>query len=137
MADVESMFHQVRVTSNDYDALRFLWWPQNDLNVEPQEFRMLVHLFGATSSPSCANFALRRTADDIFSDFDITVLETVNRNFYVDDCLKSVRDEDEGVSLANGLTTLLARGGFHLTKWISNSARVIQSVPEEERSGSM
>ena len=39
--------------------------------------------------------------------------------------------------LANGLTTLLARGGFHLTKWISNSARVIQSVPEEERSGSV
>jgi hypothetical protein len=55
MADIESMFHQVRVTSNDYDALRFIWWPQNDLNVEPQEFRMLVHLFGATSSPSCAN----------------------------------------------------------------------------------
>jgi hypothetical protein len=52
MADVESMFHQVRVTSNDYDALRFLWWPQNDFNVDPQEFRMLVHLFGATSSPN-------------------------------------------------------------------------------------
>jgi hypothetical protein len=98
---------------------------------------MLVHLFCATSSPCCANFALRRTADDNLSDFDITVLDTVKRNFYVDDCLKSVRDEDERVSLANGLTTLLARGGFHLTKWISNSARVIQSVPEEERSGSM
>jgi hypothetical protein len=137
MVDVESMFHQVRVTFNDYDALRFLWWPQNDLNVEPQEFRMLVHLFCATSSPTCANFALRRTADDILRDFYTAVLDTVKRNFYVDDCLKSVPDEDEGVSLANGLTTLLARGGFHMTKWISNSARVIQSVLEEERSGSM
>ena len=95
MADVESMCHQVRVTSNDYDALRFLCWSQNDLNVEPQEFQMLVHLFCATSSPSCANFALRRTADDNLSDFDITVSDTVKRNFYVDDCLKSVRDEDE------------------------------------------
>jgi hypothetical protein len=33
--------------------------------------------------------------------------------------------------------TLLARGGFHLTKWISNSSQVIQSVPEEERAGSV
>ncbi len=30
---------------------------------------------------------------------------------------------------------LLARRGFQLTKWISNSAQVIVSIPEEERSG--
>ena len=27
MADVEAMFHQVRVRPSDFDALRFLWWP--------------------------------------------------------------------------------------------------------------
>ena len=26
MADVEGMFHQVRVSEQDRDALRFLWW---------------------------------------------------------------------------------------------------------------
>ncbi len=135
MADIESMFHQVHVASSDYDALRFLWWPENDLGAEPQEFQMLVHLFGATSSPSCANFALQRTADDNSKDFDIKISEIVKRNFYVDDCLKSVSDDEEGVSVANDLTALLARGGFHLTKWISNSAQVIVSIPEEERSG--
>ena len=76
MANVKSMFHEVCVTSNDYDALCFLWWPQNNLNVEPQEIQMLVHLFGATSSPSCANFALQETADDNSSDFDIMVSDT-------------------------------------------------------------
>jgi hypothetical protein len=50
---------------------------------------MQVHLFGATSSPSCANFSLRKTAEDNRKDFDLEVIETVNRNFYVDDCLKS------------------------------------------------
>ena len=30
---------------------------------DPVEFRMTVHLFGATSSPGCANFALKTTAD--------------------------------------------------------------------------
>lgn len=44
--------------------LRFLWWPGGDFAQAFQEYRMKVHLFGAASSPSCANYALRRTADD-------------------------------------------------------------------------
>ncbi len=55
MADVESMFHQVKVPPEDADLLRFLWWPDSDLSQELQEYRMEVHLFGATSSPSCAS----------------------------------------------------------------------------------
>ena len=126
MADVESMFHQVNVSPRDYDALRFLWWPGNDLSKEPQEFQMLVHLFGATSSPCCANFALRRTAHDNPDDFEISVLETVKRNFYVDNCLKLVADEDKGITMARDVTQLLARGGFRLTKWVSNSTKVLE-----------
>ena len=136
MGDIESMFHQVNVTPNDYDALRFLWWPKGDLDADPQEFLMLVHLFGATSSPSCANFALRRTADDNENDFDSMIVDTVKKNFYVDDCLKSVRKDEEAVALIYGLMKLVGRGGFHLTKWVSNSAKVVASVPIEERSGS-
>lgn len=41
----------------DVDLLRLLWWPNGDLNQRVVEYRMVVHLFGATSSPSCANFA--------------------------------------------------------------------------------
>ena len=77
------MFHQVNVCHEDCRALRFLWWPENDLNSEPEEFQMLVHLFGATSSPSSANFALRKTADDKASEFDDTVTDAVKRNFYM------------------------------------------------------
>jgi hypothetical protein len=51
-SDVEAMFHQVHVPEADRDLLRFLWWPDGNLKAEPQEYRMTVHLFGATSSPS-------------------------------------------------------------------------------------
>ncbi len=93
MADIEAMFHQVRVQPEDCDALRFLWWPDNDLNCEPEEYQMMVHLFGGVSSPSCANLALQRTADDNAKEFGPEIVKSVKRNFYVDDCLKSNENE--------------------------------------------
>ena len=137
MADVESMFHQVNVNPNDCDALRFLWWPNNDLNSEPEEYQMMVHLFGATSSPSCANFALRRTAEDNQLEFSKEAVNTVKDNFCVDDCLKSVSSENKAIVLVNELRQLLSKGGFRLTKWVSNSRNVIDSIPISERAGSV
>ncbi|KAK3729480.1 hypothetical protein QZH41_019941, partial [Actinostola sp. cb2023] len=137
MADIEGMFLQVRVPLEDASALRFLWWPGGDLHTDPEEYQMLVHLFGAASSPSCANFALRQTAEDNKEDFDPVTAETVKRNFYVDDCLKSVESEEQAIQLQGELRQLLARGGFRLTKWMSNSIKVLESVPESERAPSV
>ena len=137
MADVQSMFHQVRISPNDCDTLRFLWWPDNDLDSEPEEYQMMVHLFGATSSPSCANFSLRRTAEDNYQEFSKEAVDSVKDNFYVDDCLKSVSSETKAIGLVNELRTLLSKGGFRLTKWISNSRKVIDSIPLSERAGSV
>lgn len=91
---------------------------------------MNVHLFGSASSPSCANFALKKTASDNAQLFSDQTIETVQRNFCVDDCLKSIGQEDEAVKLAKELIDLLALGGFKLTKWLSNSKKVIEALPE-------
>jgi hypothetical protein len=61
-------------------------------------------------------------------------VNTVQHNFYVDDCLKSTPDACSSIRLSSQLTELLAKGGFHLTKWTSNSRDVIQAIPEKERS---
>lgn len=90
MGDIESMFPQVRVSREHHDFLRFMWWPNGDLSQDLEEYCMVVHLFGATSSPSIANFALRRTADDTAIAFGSQVYNSIKRNFYVDDCLKSI-----------------------------------------------
>lgn len=133
MSDIEGMFYQVRVPVEDSDMLRFLWWPQGDLNLELKEYRMAVHLFGATSSPSCASYALRKCAEDNRSGYSSEAINTVLRNFYVDDCLKSVSTEEQAVALIQDLRDLCATGGFKLTKWISNSRAVLASVPEDDR----
>ena len=59
VADIEAMFHQVKVPLKDRDRLRFLWWPNGESESEPEVFRMTVHLFGAASSPSCDSYALQ------------------------------------------------------------------------------
>lgn len=58
---IEDMFHQVHVNPEHHDLLRFLWWEDNNLSKDPVDYRMTVLLFGATSSPTCANFALKQT----------------------------------------------------------------------------
>lgn len=62
-ADIEAMFHQVQVKDEDRDFLKFLWWPDGDLNQKLTDYQMNVHLFGAVSSPSVANFAVHKTAE--------------------------------------------------------------------------
>ena len=94
---------------------------------------MKVHLFGAVSSPSCENFALRKTADDNKAHFPSEVTNTVKNNFYVDDCLKSLPSEQEAVQMVRDLTALCKKGGFMLSKWISNSRAVLASIPQENR----
>ena len=134
MGDVEAMFHQVSVPPSQYDYLRFLWWPDGNLEGELQEYRMVVHLFGAVSSPSVANFALKRTTTDNEEQYGTLVAETLRKNFYVDDCLRSVSSEGTAVELIEGLRQSCKKGGFHLTKFTSNRHAVLESIPVDERS---
>ena len=51
----------------------------------------------------------------------------------MDDCLESLPTEWEASQLASNLRALLLRGGFKLTKWVSNSRRVLETIREGER----
>jgi len=77
---------------------------------------MKVHLFGATSSPSCAAFSLRQTALDFGHGYEPLVASTVEGAAYVDDVLTSVSDVETGIKLVDGLRSMLAKAGFRLTK---------------------
>ena len=73
---------------------------------------MKVHIFGAISSPSCANYALRRCASDHAGEYEQEVTDAVSHDFYVDDFVKSVNDEAQAVKLVVGIIKILAEGGF-------------------------
>ncbi|CAC5406218.1 unnamed protein product [Mytilus coruscus] len=119
LGDIESMFYQVKVPTNNRDCLRFYWWKNGNIDENPTEYKMTVHLFVATSSPSCCNYALQYTAEKFKDEFDTKMTDTVTKNMYVDDCLSSVDEEEKAVSLIKDVTKLCSKGGFNLTKWMT------------------
>ena len=58
--------------------------------------------------------------------------DTLRRNVYVDELLKSVRDINTALCLLHKVITLCAEGDFWLTKFVSNKAVVLKSIPEAD-----
>ena len=51
--------------------------------------------------------------------------------------MKSVDTPTTAVRLSTQLRDLLTKGGFRLTKWLSNDRRVLAEIPETERAVSV
>ena len=131
ICDIEAMFHQVKVTTEYRDFFRFLWWNDGNLTEAPIDYRMTVHLFGATSSPGCANYALKFVADT--DEPDGRAGQFIKKNFYVDDGLTSVPSPEDALHLIATSRALCKSRGFNLTKFISNSEEVVNNLPTEIR----
>ena len=133
IGDIEAMFYQVYVADEHRSLLRFLWWKDGNLNEKPVDYEMCRHVFGGVSSPSCSNYALKKTAVENVDKFGSEAMNTLLKNFYVDDMLKSVPSKEEAILLISKIRQMCAAGGFRLTKFVSNSDEVLQSIPESER----
>ena len=134
MADIKCMFYQVKIPPEQRNFVRFLWWPDGNLDNELCEYEMCVHLFGAVSSPGVANFALQKCAVDYKEQYGEDASRAIMKSFYVDDLLKSVRNEKMAVHLASSIIKMCESGGFDLTKFISPSSKLLKSLPREKRS---
>ena len=134
MGDIEAMFHQVRIPSEHQSYLKFVWWPEGDFNQPPTSFQMQVHLFGAISSPSCANFALRQTANDN-PEYSENVGSVIRDNFYVDDMLKSEDTVEAAIDTITSVQGLCKTAGFNLTKFVSSHKEVTTAFPDSKVSG--
>ena len=120
-ADIESIYYQVQVSPRDRDSLRFLWWPDGSLESQPVVVRIKVHLFGATSSPCCASFALRQAAIDFGAQFEPYISSAIEEHFNVDEFLISIPNVEIGFKLMKDLKCLLSKASFKLTKWCSET----------------
>ena len=102
--------------------------------MEPAVYRKTVHLFGATSSPGCANFGLKKIANDGESKYGKEAANFVKDDFYVDDGLSSFETAHQAIHLIENTTKLCRDGGLGLHKFVSNSKEVIEAIPIRDKS---
>ena len=134
VGNMEAMFHQVRVKPSDRYAFGFLWAdsPFKD-PTKVDTYQMLIHVFGETDSLCCATFAVKCVSRDNKEKCSRVVSESILKSFYADDLLKSVITIEEAVNLAKEMTDVMRRGGFRVTKFISNDKNVMNSIPVAEK----
>lgn len=125
------MFYQGKVGEKNRVLLRFFWWEDGDLSREPCEYRITVHVFGVTSSPGCANFALKSTANGFEKEFGAATAGFFRNDFYGGGDLKSVPSVADAVKRVAQAKRMCSKGGFR--KLVSNSKKVIKGVPEPNR----
>ena len=65
---------------------------------------------------------------------DENLVKAVQRNFYMDEFLKSVKKPQEAIEIYQKVIDILIKGGFNLTKWITSDEEVKSQILETDRS---
>lgn len=123
------MFHNIKVKIDHRDYLRFLWHPENNLDLPWKEYRINVHVFRNRPSPAVATYGLRRCV----AHSDTDVLDFVSNSFYVDDGLLSCLSEEIAADLMKRTELALKEGGrLKLRNISSNSKSVLIKFPADD-----
>ena len=88
--------------------------------------------FGANCSPFCAFFVLNRCAEDNATEFSKAV-NAIKNHFYMDDYIHSLPSIEEAIETINQTKDSLHKGGFRLTKFVSNKHGALRFIEQEDR----
>ncbi|KHJ40363.1 Tas retrotransposon peptidase A16 [Trichuris suis] len=130
-ADIEAMFSRIRLRPEDARYHRFLW--KEDKTERTKVFQMNRVTFGDTCSPFLAISTIMRTARE-FGQGKEEAVRAIKNNLYMDDYLDSAGTISEAIVRAREVRDILGKGDFHLTKWISNRAEVMEAFNEKPAS---
>lgn len=117
--DVEEMFQQILVDPIDQHVQRFIW--------KGKVYVLLVLTFGATCSPSIAQFVKNINADR-FVDTHNRAVDAIKNHTYADDTLDGARTPQEALQLAQDIKYVYQQGGFNIRNWRSNSLYVQKTL---------
>ncbi|XP_056376093.1 uncharacterized protein LOC130273395 [Hyla sarda] len=136
MADIQQMFHCFLVKEKHRNYLRFFWYRNNNPTEDIVEYQMRVHIFGNSPSPAVAIYGLRHSARESETKYGSDVGSFVEKDFYVDDCLKSTSTNEIAISLLKRAQEMLALSNWRLHKIASNSRELMEAFsPQDHSSG--
>ena len=129
-ADLEKMYRQVRVEDVDTNYQRIVW--REDPKQPIREYRMTRVTFGTASAAYVAVRTVHQLAMDEAQNFPIASKLALD-HLYVDDMMAGADTVEEAIIAKSQLISMFASGGFNLTKWTSNNAELLETIPIEHR----
>lgn len=129
-ADIKQMYLRILLQPEHrkYQKILFRFDPAQPI----REFQFNRVAFGLKCSPFLAMRTVRQLAIDERDRFP-RAADVASHELYMDDLTTSVPTVDEGKSLSRELIDFFKSGGFHLTKWASNSPELLDAVPQSNR----
>ncbi|XP_059217038.1 uncharacterized protein LOC131994307 isoform X1 [Stomoxys calcitrans] len=121
--DIKEMFHQIGVTKMDQNCQRFLW-RNGDVNSPVDIYVMELLIFGATCSPTIAQFVKNLNAKKFLDTLPRAVRGITDRH-YVDDYVHCFQSEEDAVKILKEVIKIHKVAGFHLHGIKSNSKKVL------------
>lgn len=129
-ADIKQMFLRIGVNEHHRKYLRILF--RFDKNESVRTFNFNRVPFGLKPSPYLAMRTLR-CLSDAQSDRFPEASKMIETQFYMDDFVHSVPDEQTAIVLSQELINLFKIASFDLVKWASNSPALLEVLPESHR----
>ena len=130
-ADIEGMFSNFKVPPEQQDLLRFYWFQKNNPDLPIVTYHSSSHIFGCSSSPAVASYALKFCASHL-PPHKQAVKQYIERSFYVDDGIFSAASVKEAVDVLSGAIKCLSQFNMRLHKIVSNNEEVLSHFPNSE-----
>ncbi|XP_050524447.1 uncharacterized protein LOC126896054 [Daktulosphaira vitifoliae] len=129
-ADLVKMFRQIQIREEDCVYQHILWRQFPDYEV--QEFELLTITYGLTSSPYLSIRCLHELDMREGHKFPVAKGSLIH-NTCVDDIIIGRDTEEELLVAQDHIIRLLSTAGCTLKKWCSNSEKLINRVPPDDR----
>ena len=142
VGDIEKAFLQIGIKQEHRDYVRFLWFQDID-NIDFEnfdnnplvEYRFCRVLFGVTSSSFLLAGTLNKHVNSS-ENHDQVFKEKLLNSLHVDDLNSGCNSIEEGVEFYSSSKKCLAKGGFNLRKFKSNSKhlenKIYEKYPDDE-----
>ena len=127
--DLKQAFFQVRIKSEERDAVRFHWKSHQEAEVETLRFTRA--LFGLTSSPFLLGGVIESHLDSWEAQNPELIAE-LRQSLYVDDLVSGKPTVNEAQDLKRGAIEVFKDAKFTLHKWHSNVPALEESEPQTE-----
>ncbi|XP_068993178.1 uncharacterized protein [Neodiprion pinetum] len=128
-SDITKMFRLIDIDPKDWPLQSILWKTKDN---SQQAYTLTTVTYGTTCAPYLAVRTLLQLVEDEGSKYPLAVAPMTETR-YVDDIYGGADTETEAIAIAEQTRELCAAGCFPLTKWSSNSARLLATMSPNDQ----